>query len=190
MVRVSSVSLPAPPGQDHRKYLYAKWLYPELLSDPYFTPEKCPAAFPPATKQNTRFCSILRPSSEQGDIPHFNRPESTQRHRATERTRNKELKVFLLCLPGQSAAKPGQVSEIYCKMPLRRGGCGDRISSMLHIPRVVMSGLPDQFMQRGNRRADMFLDDDDRPRLVLLSDQHAGKNGDGKNGDEKTGTEH
>ena len=48
---------------------------------------------------------------------------------------------------------------------------------MPRIARVVVPGLPHHITQRGNRRADVFFDDDDRRRYLFLLGQYAERHG-------------
>ena len=48
---------------------------------------------------------------------------------------------------------------------------------MPRIARVVVPGLPHHVTQRGNRRADVFFDDDDRRRYLFLLGQYAERHG-------------
>ena len=51
------------------------------------------------------------------------------------------------------------------------------ICVMPRIARVVLPGLPHHVTQRGNRRADVFFDDDDRRRYLFLLGQYAERHG-------------
>ena len=60
---------------------------------------------------------------------------------------------------------------------MRRDCGGGRMAGMPGIARVVVPGLPHHITQRGNRRADVFFDDDDRRRYLFLLGQYAERHG-------------
>ena len=51
------------------------------------------------------------------------------------------------------------------------------MAGMPRIARVVVPGLPHHITQRGNRRADVFFDDDDRRRYLFLLGRYAERHG-------------
>ena len=51
------------------------------------------------------------------------------------------------------------------------------MAGMPRIARVVVPGLPHHITQRGNRRADVFFDDEDRRRYLFLLGRYAERHG-------------